>query len=478
MGPVESTDSTSGTTATVADDDDDFLIDYATHVILILLTLLVFVVGIAGNSVVILAVMLSNRLRSSTNWFVVNLAVADFLTCLCLPFHRPIVSLFSSQGWPLPRWYCTVTEGITSMCIGASIATLALIGFNRWYLLTRPPAAFHKLFRRRNIIFMVALVWFYLFLLTFIPAGIGYCSFGYNPKEKTCTSIDTQPSASNCRLIQGIGLTPIPTIVIVVTYTRIYLFVRQHDREMKSMGRSTTSQSPRKDNVRKVGQKSDSTGVTGDTNLSTTLTCEPDNHTGINTLRCKSPEVALEDAPDNDVQSRGSNPVVQDSEGSIKTVNLQSSPQLNSGNLAITPSPSIEINAQPILSCEAAIGRVDVITLQTDKEQILLKKLTKGPSAIKHHITVTKRMALIMSVFFVCLLPTTFCHLIPGKSVVKLLPWAGVLTIINSCVNPFIYARTMPVFRSVMGCIVKCQFDKIPEPIPFIRRMRRNQRNI
>ena len=125
--------------------DDDFFVDFPTHVTLIVLTLLIAVVGVIGNSVVILAVVLSNRLRSSTNWFVANLALADFVTCVCLPLHRPAVTLFRSLGWPLSQWYCAAVEGITSMCIGASIATLALIGFNRWYLLTRSPAAFKKL---------------------------------------------------------------------------------------------------------------------------------------------------------------------------------------------------------------------------------------------------------------------------------------------------------------------------------------------
>lgn len=50
-----------------------------------ILLILITVIGMTGNTLVILSVCLSHKLRTKTNIFVVNLAFADFFTCCTLP---------------------------------------------------------------------------------------------------------------------------------------------------------------------------------------------------------------------------------------------------------------------------------------------------------------------------------------------------------------------------------------------------------
>lgn len=48
--------------------------------------MIVFVVGLIGNSFVIAVVLRSPRMRTVTNYFIVNLAIADILVIVfCLP---------------------------------------------------------------------------------------------------------------------------------------------------------------------------------------------------------------------------------------------------------------------------------------------------------------------------------------------------------------------------------------------------------
>ncbi|KOC69078.1 Orexin receptor type 2 [Habropoda laboriosa] len=48
---------------------------------------IIFVVGLGGNALVCIAVYRNHTMRTVTNYFIVNLAVADFLVILlCLPF--------------------------------------------------------------------------------------------------------------------------------------------------------------------------------------------------------------------------------------------------------------------------------------------------------------------------------------------------------------------------------------------------------
>ena len=92
-----------------------------------------------------------------------------------------------------------------------------------------------------------------------------------------------------------------------------------------------------------------------------------------------------------------------------------------------------------------------------------------APSQLnRHHVTVTKKLAIVVLAFLICLLPFGISVAVPPSD--PGIPWTGLMVTFNSCVNPIIYARTMPVFREVMGCIIRCRFRSIPDPIDCIRR--------
>ncbi|XP_030850971.1 octopamine receptor 1-like [Strongylocentrotus purpuratus] len=142
---------------------------------------LVFIVGSIGNTLVITAVVLSRELRSSTNWFVVNLGCSDLLTCLCLPFYA--VAMLSRDGWPLPGWICVANAAMVMICMGASVMTLALIAFNRWYLLTNTRGlqktnvtkSMTSQLRKKHAVVVLA------FIICLLPFGVSVSGFLSDP---------------------------------------------------------------------------------------------------------------------------------------------------------------------------------------------------------------------------------------------------------------------------------------------------------
>ena len=74
------------------------------HWIFIVLFFIVFVVGISGNLMVCYSVWRSTQLKTVTNYFLANLAAADFLVLLvCLP---PSVIQDVTQSWFLGAALC------------------------------------------------------------------------------------------------------------------------------------------------------------------------------------------------------------------------------------------------------------------------------------------------------------------------------------------------------------------------------------
>lgn len=85
---------------------EDYLFPSVYEWILIALHCLVFVVGLVGNFLVCLAVYRNHTMRTVTNMFIVNLAIADFLVIfLCLP---PTVLWDITETWFMGSTLCKI----------------------------------------------------------------------------------------------------------------------------------------------------------------------------------------------------------------------------------------------------------------------------------------------------------------------------------------------------------------------------------
>ena len=100
---------------------------------------LIDMVGIIGNSMVILAVSFSLKLQTATNAFVTSLAVADLVTCFFYMVGDGIATL-GNESWPIPQvyWLCKLSAFMYLACVGASLYTLGAIAINRLIRITRP----------------------------------------------------------------------------------------------------------------------------------------------------------------------------------------------------------------------------------------------------------------------------------------------------------------------------------------------------
>ncbi|XP_067679397.1 orexin receptor type 2-like isoform X1 [Haliotis asinina] len=104
--------------------------------IILLLSTCVFVMGIVGNLLVWFAVWRNHRMRSATNLFLVNLALADFLVILiCLP---PSVISDVTTNWPLGHAMCKAVHYLQKVSVFVSVLTLTAISMERWMAICRP----------------------------------------------------------------------------------------------------------------------------------------------------------------------------------------------------------------------------------------------------------------------------------------------------------------------------------------------------
>ncbi|XP_071484218.1 5-hydroxytryptamine receptor 4-like [Diadema antillarum] len=213
--------------------------DYTQHVILSILFIIICALGVFGNSLVVLGVFLCRKLRTVTNVFVVNLAVADLLTCMTIPWNA--VALLSKGGWPLPEWVCVVVALVSFTCVGCSLFTLATIAINRWLVITHALHAYRRVYTPLNLALMIVAIWTIPFLVALIPPLIGLGELGYAEKYSTCSHKTTHELSDYYSVLQALIFYPVPLIIIIVCYVKVYLHVRRHTKAMTEQAEGSSS---------------------------------------------------------------------------------------------------------------------------------------------------------------------------------------------------------------------------------------------
>ena len=283
---------------------------------------------------------------------------------------------------------------------------------------------------------MLLSAWMYPALLCLLPHFAGLGRLGYSNNFKACAQDNSIPTSFLYSLIAGACAIMPAFIVMVVIYVRIYLFVSGQRKKMKQLRKSGAPQMRGIDNVNMEISSSEFPSTKRSTltpeenitqsrstsNLETSQTTETDTSNGEGKL------TAIENLPKN-------------------------TPLENSENQSRQSPKSTEANQK---------------RLRPIKQHSPDNKA--DPHLNNYNVTVTKRLAVVVLAFVICLLPFTVSVLIPSSN--PGIPWTGLMLTFNSCVNPLIYARTMPEFRKVMLAIIRCRLKDITEPIACIRRFR------
>ena len=220
----------SNVTSTTITPHATFYKSYIERQIIATLIAIIAITGFCGNSLVILAVILSRKLRTYTNAFVVNLAVADLLTCAFLPWT--VIATLSENGWPLAPIVCVLDGFCLITCLGCSINTLACIAINRRILITKSRQTYSWLYTPRKIAAMISLSWIYPFAISMIPLVSDCGELGYDYKTSSCTWNSEHSSAALYANIVGLSFYPIQLTTIIYSYIRIFSFTRGHTRKI------------------------------------------------------------------------------------------------------------------------------------------------------------------------------------------------------------------------------------------------------
>ncbi|XP_054886130.1 orexin receptor type 2 [Poeciliopsis prolifica] len=124
--------------------------------VLIVAYIVVFFVSLIGNSLVCFAVWKNRHMRTVTNYFIVNLSLADVLvTIICLPASL-VVDI--TESWFFGETLCKIVPYLQTISVSVSVLTLSCIAQDRWYAICHPLKFKSTAKRARKSIFAIWVV--------------------------------------------------------------------------------------------------------------------------------------------------------------------------------------------------------------------------------------------------------------------------------------------------------------------------------
>ncbi|XP_036413700.1 neuropeptide Y receptor Y2, like [Colossoma macropomum] len=198
------------------------------QVILILAYSTIILLGVVGNSLVIYVVCKFKTLRTVTNFFIANLAVADLLVnTLCLPFTLAYTLL---GEWKFGQILCFTLPYAQGLAVHVSTITLNVIALDRhrcivYHLETR---------MSKDTCFLVIAVTWVISAVLASPLAIfrEYGIVDLSPGESIEVCGEKWPGSSTDGTLYSISMLllqyVLPLVVISFAYIRIWSKLRNH----------------------------------------------------------------------------------------------------------------------------------------------------------------------------------------------------------------------------------------------------------
>ena len=185
-----------------------------------------------GNILICVAVYRNPRLRTSTNLYVIALAVSDLLNSSIV--MSLAVGVLITGKWPYGEILCNFHAFFTLFSVYVSPTTMGLAAFNRYIRIVktnRYPRIFTPVLSKMYI----GAVWLFIAGYVAIPRLAGWTEYGFIPGYAVCTIIhptDAVKIAHYCIVVSLFLL--LPFSVAIFSYYKVFKTIKQHNLTMAS----------------------------------------------------------------------------------------------------------------------------------------------------------------------------------------------------------------------------------------------------
>ncbi|XP_029366523.1 melanopsin-A-like [Echeneis naucrates] len=204
------------------------------HYIVALFVFVIGTLGIAGNALVMFAFYSNKKLRNLPNYFIMNLAVSDFLMAFTQSPIFFINCLY--KEWVFGEMGCKMYAFCGALFGIASMINLLAISIDRYMVITKPLQAIRWSSKRRTAL-AILMVWLYSLAWSLAPL-VGWSSYIPEGLMTSCTWDYVTYTLANrsYTMMLCCFVFFIPLGIISYCYLLMFLAIRKTSREVERLG--------------------------------------------------------------------------------------------------------------------------------------------------------------------------------------------------------------------------------------------------
>ncbi|XP_048365778.1 alpha-1D adrenergic receptor isoform X2 [Sphaerodactylus townsendi] len=181
--------------------------------------------AIVGNILVILSVACNRHLQTVTNYFIINLAIADLLlSTTVLPFSATLDIL---GFWAFGRIFCDIWAAVDVLCCTASIMSLCIISVDR-YIGVKHSLKYPTIMTEKKAGIILVVVWLLSMVISIGPL------LGWKEPRSQEANVCTITEEPGYAIFSSLFSFYLPLTVILVMYFNIYVVARRTTKSLEA----------------------------------------------------------------------------------------------------------------------------------------------------------------------------------------------------------------------------------------------------
>nr|ANO39015.1 GCR037 [Schmidtea mediterranea] len=434
-----------------------------------LFLLLIPIITIFGNILVGVSVYLEKRLQNRFNYFLVSLAVSDFLCAiLVMPVSTvKMVHVDLTNGWP--HQLCLAWYSLDVFFTATTIIHLCTISIDRYVALNNP-LRFHQTKRKYSLFIKISISWL-------IPFGIACPLFLSSLKIETMNQEESSfkgcgPNNAIFIMTAVIVTFILPLLIMMISYILTVKTIRKQTKNLDSF--STNGHRKSRFSQSEIYKKSmPSTSLTTSILNVNSKVCDDLNHSlnqeklsllSISTDFSRRSLMSCNNFPTtpSKIQENidGDKETYFDFRGKFSRLSRQMSIPFRKNTLRLHRNSSV--NSERLRLCANVLlnSRLSVNSRRIATSDLSLRYIQKSRKAVQVLGIVFGLFVCCYMPFFVIYLTDFFC--VSCKSITSWMisysEWIGYSA---SMMNPVVYHIFNPTFRRTFNRLIRCRCYKV-----------------
>ena len=181
-----------------------------------------------GNILVCLSVYRNNRLRTTTNLYIIALAVSDLIAAtLVMP---PATGVLITGRWPFGETACQIHAYFSLFAVYVSPVTMGLTALNRYTRICKSDQQYNLFFSKKKSRIFLGSAWTFVALYILIPRVTGLQDFHFVPSYAACLNRHLSNFGKMVHYFVVLGLFfVLPLAVTIFSYRKVLKKIQEHN---------------------------------------------------------------------------------------------------------------------------------------------------------------------------------------------------------------------------------------------------------